>query len=149
MAILLGFLIGDALGRIGLWRAIAVLAFWIALTAVAYRLAAANISPAAGFVAAVIAPLGMLVWTLWDPATSRFRLWLIDGIYLWARLAMWVSLVLLAWGLIEFDFRIAVTLAHVWPVMLVGAVAWLIQRGVLVLLKRSHDAAGERSVVCD
>jgi hypothetical protein len=146
MPFIWGWIVGDALARIAFSRAIVTLALWYAVVAAGYWLGHSNISPAAGPVAAAIAPLALLAWTLWRPATSKARLWLIDGIYLWLRLAMWGCLVTVGAKLVAVNFKLT-AMAPAWPFAIGGGLAWLLQAGLIAWVARGHRQAGGRSLV--
>jgi hypothetical protein len=146
MPFIWGWIVGGALARIAFSRAVVTLALWYGVVAAGYWLGYANISPAAGPVTAVVAPSGLFVWALWRPATSKARLWLIDGMYLWLRLAMWGCLVMFVGRLVAVGFKLT-DMAPAWPFAVGGGLAWLLQAGLIAWVTREHIRAGERSLV--
>jgi hypothetical protein len=146
MPFIWGWIVGDALVRIAFSRAVVTLALWYGVVAAGYWLGHSNISPAAGPVTAVVAPVALVGWGLWRPATSKVRLWLIDGIYLWLRLAMWGCLVMVGAKLVVVNFKLA-DLAPAWPFAVGGGLAWLLQTGLIAWVARGHRRAGGRSLV--
>ena len=122
MPFVLGWIFGGAFARIAFSRAVVTLALWFGVFVAGNMFGRANISPSAGPVTAVLAPSALLAWALWRPATSRVRLWLLDGIYLWIRLAMFGCLIAIAWKLVSVRFSL-VHAAPSWPYAIGGGVA--------------------------
>jgi hypothetical protein len=146
MPFIWGWIVGDALARIAFSRAIVTVALWYGVVAAGYWLGHSNISPAAGRVTAVIAPSALLAWTLWRPATSKARLWLIDGLYLWMRLTMWGCFVMVGGKLVAVNFKLT-DMAPAWPFAAGGGLAWLLQAGLIAWVAREHLRAGDRGLV--
>lgn len=86
MPFLLGFFIGDAVGRVVFSRLVMLMALWVAIPLIAGRLVAANVSFVAGNVATVVAPVAVLAWALVRPTRSRTKLTLLDGLFAWCRI---------------------------------------------------------------
>lgn len=147
MPYLIGMILGDVLGRIGFFRAAGAALLLGAVGFLAYRLVAANLDPAMAYGAAVAAPLTLFGWATWHPATSRFRLWIVDGVYLAARLAMWWAGIAFVLGLVAAGFRIDRWLAGEWPQAATAGFFWLVQRALGAQVARSHRILGERSVI--
>lgn len=89
MPFIIGMILGDVLDRIGFFRAAGAVLVLGGSGFLAYRLVAANLDVHYATASASAAPLAILGWAVWNPAGSRFRLWIVDGVYLLARLAMW------------------------------------------------------------
>ena len=147
MPYLIGMILGDVLGRIGFFRAAGAALLLGAVGFLAYRLVAANFDPAMAYGAAVAAPLAMFGWAIWHPAASRLRLWIVDGVYLAARLAMWWAGIAFAIGLVVAEFRIDHWLSQEWPQAATAEFFWLVQRALGAQVARSHRIMGERSVI--
>lgn len=147
MPYLIGMILGDVLGRIGFFRAAGATLLLGGVALLAYRLAAANLDPAMAYGAAAAAPLALFGWAIWHPAASRLRLWIVDGVYLAARLAMWWAAAAFAIGLVAAQFRIDCWLAGEWPQAATAGFFWLVQRALGAQVARSHRIMGERSVI--
>jgi hypothetical protein len=155
MPILLGLLIGGRLGwqaghglaRLLLSHAALTLFLWAGVAWTGYALTKANVGPTAAPYAAVTAPAALSVWMIVAPAKSRAKLWLIDGLYIWTRLGIVVVFGVGVYLLLHDGGRLAVWLRNVWPLAIAGGVLWAAQRGIFVLLRRSHLAAGDRSLI--
>jgi hypothetical protein len=106
MPVLIGFLVGDAAGRIVFSRLVTLMALWVAIPLIAGRLAAANVSHDAGVVATVAAPVAVLAWALVRPTRSRIKLTLLDGLFAWCRIVALVSAGRLAFKLFEAGFAL-------------------------------------------
>ena len=146
MPFVFGWIFGGAFARIAFSRAVLTLALWFGVFVAGNMFGRANISPSAGPATAVLATSALLAWALWRPATSRVRLWLIDGIYLWIRLVMWGCLVVIVWKLVSARFSL-LNVTSAWPFAVGGFVAWLLERGLIAWLAREHVRAGDRSLV--
>jgi hypothetical protein len=147
MPYLIGMILGDVLGRIGFFRAAGAALLLGRVAFLAYRLVVANLDPAMAYRAAIAAPLAVFGWAIWHPAASRFRLWIVDGVYLAARLAMWWAAAAFAIGLFVAEFRIDRWLSQEWPQAATAAFFWLVQRALGAQVARSHRIMGERSVI--
>jgi len=147
MPYLIGMILGDVLGRIGFFRAAGAALLLGGVGFLAYRLVAANLGPAMAYGAAVAAPLAVFGWAIWHPAASRFRLWIVDGVYLASRLAMWWAAAAFAIGLVGAEFRIDRWLSQEWPQAATAAFFWLVQWALGAQVARSHRIMGERSVI--
>ena len=147
MPYLIGLILGDALARIGFFRAAGAAIVLAASGYLAYRLVAANLDPGYAYVAAVAAPLALFGWAVWNPAASRFRLWIVDGVYLAARLSMWWAGLAFAIGLAAAGFHIDRWLSTEWPQAATAALFWLVQRALGAQVARSHRIMGDRSVI--
>ena len=147
MPYIIGILLGDALARIGFLRAAGAAIVLAASGYLAYRLVAANLDPGYAYAAAAAAPLALFGWTVWNPAASRFRLWIVDGVYLAARLAMWWAVATFVVGLVASGFRIDRWLTSEWSQAVTAGVFWGVQRILGVLTARSHRIMRDRSVI--
>lgn len=149
MPYLIGIVLGDALARIGFFRAIGAALVLAASGYLAYRLVAANLDPQYAYAASVAAPLALFGWAVWNPAASRFRLWIVDGVYLAARLSMWWAVLVFAFGLVASGFRIDRWLTDEWPQAATAGLFWVVQWILGVRTARSHRIMGDRSVIGD
>lgn len=149
MPYLIGIVLGDALARIGFFRAIGAALVLAASGYLAYRLVAANLDPQYAYAASVAAPLALFGWAVWNPAASRFRLWIVDGVYLAARLSMWWAVLAFAFGLVASGFRIDRWLTDEWPQAATAGLFWVVQWILGVRTARSHRIMGDRSVIGD
>lgn len=147
MPYLIGMILGDTLARIGFFRAAGAIIVLAATGFLAHRLVAANLDPAHAYIAAAAAPLVLFGWAIWHPAASRLRLWIVDGVYLAARLAMWWAGIAFALGLVAAKFRIDNWLTAEWPQAATATVFWLVQRALGAQVARSHRIMGDRSVI--
>jgi hypothetical protein len=147
MPYIIGIIIGDALARIGFFRAAGATIALAATGYLAYRLVEANLDAGYAYAAAAAAPLALFGWAVWNPAASRFRLWIVDGVYLAARLSMWWAALAFAFGLAAAGFRLDRWLAVEWPQAATAGVFWVVQWGLGVQTARSHRIMGDRSVV--
>jgi hypothetical protein len=147
MPYLVGIILGDALARIGFFRAVGAAAVLAGTGYLAYRLVAANLDPEHAYAAAAVARLSLFGWAVWNPAASRFRLWIVDGVYLAARLSMWWAVAAFVVGLVASGFRIDRWLTNEWPQAVTAGVFWGVQRIFGVLTARSHRIMGDRSVI--
>lgn len=147
MPYLIGMILGDVLGRIGFFRAAGATLLLGGVAFLAYRLAAANLDPAMAYGAAAAAPLVSFVWAIWHPAASRLRLWIVNGVYLAARLAMWWAGIAFVLGLVAAGFRIDHWLTAEWPQAATATVFWLVQRALDAQVARSHRIMDDRSVI--
>lgn len=147
MPYLIGIILGDVLGRIGLFRAAGAAFLLGGVGFLAYRLVAVNLDPTMAYGAAVVAPLTLFGWAIWHPAASRLRLWIVDGVYLAARLAMWWAGIAFAIGLVVAEFRIDHWLSQEWPQAATATFFWLVQRALGAQVARSHRIMGDRSVI--
>ncbi|WP_375244700.1 hypothetical protein [Sphingomonas parapaucimobilis] len=147
MPYLIGMILGDTLARIGFFRAAGAIIVLAATGLLAHRLVAANLDPAHAYIAAAAAPLVLFGWAIWHPAASRLRLWIVDGVYLAARLAMWWAGIAFAIGLVVAEFRIDHWLSQEWPQAATAAFFWLAQWALGAQVARSHRIMGERSVI--
>ena len=147
MPYLIGMILGDVLGRIGFFRAAGAALLLGGVAFLAYRLVAANVDPAIAYGGGAAAPLVLFGWAIWNPAASRFRLWIVDGVYLAARLAMWWAGIAFAIGLVAAQFRIDRWLAGEWPQAATATLFWLVQRALGAQVARSHRIMGERSII--
>ncbi len=147
MPYLIGMILGDALARIGFLRAAGAAIVLGAVGFLAHRLVEANIGPEHALTAAATAPILLFGWAVWNPAASRFRLWIVDGVYLAARLAMWWFVLAFVAGLAGAGFEVALWLTREWPQAVTAAVFWAVQRVLAVQTARSHRIMGDRSVV--
>lgn len=147
MPYLIGMILGDALARIGLFRAAGAAIVLAAVGFFTHRLVEANLGPEHAVTAAATAPILLFGWAVWNPAASRFRLWIVDGIYLAARLAMWWFALGFAAGLAGAGFKVALWLTQEWPQAVTAVVFWAVQRVLAVQTARSHRIMGDRSVV--
>lgn len=148
MPFLVGWLMGDMFLKSGLFRPIVTVVFWWGLAWICFYLGYANVSPEAGQVLAVVVPLAVLVWALWDPARSKLRFWLVEGVTICVGLAFFGLLLAIAIKLVMVGFRLR-DLAPAWPFAVAAAVAWSVRRMLFMLIARSHRRAGERSVLLD
>ena len=153
MPVLIGLLFGQLfttlLGRIGFWRAAVTAGVWYCVGFGAYRLVEANVGTTAAPWGAILAPAALLAWTLWHPTTSRVKLWLFDGLYVVLRLCMIFTGFRLALDLLHDHGRLALWLAEGWRSLVVAAALWLVQRGMIGWLRRSHVLAGDRSLAAE
>ncbi len=147
MPYLIGIILGDVLGRIGFFRAAGAAIVLAVSGYLAYRLVAANLDPRYAYVAAAAAPLALFGWAIWNPAASRFRLWIVDGVYLAARLSMWWAALAFLGGLIASGFRIDRWLMTEWPQAATAGLFWVVQWVLGAQTARSHRIMGDRSVV--
>ncbi|GAA0460204.1 hypothetical protein [Sphingomonas molluscorum] len=147
MPFIIGMILGDVLGRIGFFRAAGAAIVLCATGFVAYRLVAANLDPGMAWVAGAAAPLALFGWAIWHPAKSRFRLWIVDGVFLAVRLAMWWAVIASAVGLVTSDFRLGTWLTREALFLPVAGVFWAVQWVLSVQVARSHRIMGDRSVV--
>ena len=153
MPVLFGLLVGDAFGRgfarIILSHAFLTLVVWCGAVWVGIRIGYYNISPAAGYVTGALTPAALLGWTLWRPARSRAKLWMLDGLFVWARLGMfWFG----GWAAIRLfgsDWRLATWVVEAAPIVAAAAGFWALQRALVGLLVRSHRREGSTSLVTD
>jgi hypothetical protein len=90
--------------------------------------------------------LALLGWALWRPTRSKARLWLIEGLYLWMRLAMWACLIAVVGTLVTVGFKLG-AMAPAVPFVVGGGCAWLLQRGLDAWVVRQHHRSGVRSLV--
>jgi hypothetical protein len=147
MPYIIGIILGDALARIGFFRAAGAAIVLAASGYLAYGLVAANLDPEYAYAAAAAAPLALFGWSAWNPAASRFRLWIVDGVYLAARLFMWWAAIAFVFGLVASGFRIDRWLTGGWPQAATAALFWTVQWILGVQTARSHRIMGDRSVV--
>lgn len=147
MPYIIGFILGDLLNRIGFFRAAGAALLLAATGFLAHRLIGANLDPALSQAGAIAAPAALFAWAVWNPAASRLRLWIVDGVYLTARLAMWWALMAFAVALAEFEFRIGDRLTQAWSMAGAAACLWGVQLALERQTARSHRLAGDRSVV--
>lgn len=147
MPYLIGMILGDLLGRIGFFRAAGAALVLGGCAFLAHRLVAANLDPRHAWIAGTAAPLALFGWAIWNPAASRFRLWIVDGVYLALRLGMWWAVGGFVVGLVGAGFRVDVWLRTAWPSALVAAVLWVVQWVLGIQTARSHRIMGDRSVV--
>jgi hypothetical protein len=147
MPYIFGMILGAVLGRIGVFRAIGAALLLGGVGFLAYRLVAANLDPALACAAAAAAPLGVFGWAIWHPAASRLRLWIVDGVYLAARLSMWWAGLAFLIGLVAAGFRIDRWLSTEWPQAATAGLFWLVQRALGAQVARSHRIMGDRSVI--
>jgi len=147
MPYVIGILLGDALARIGFFRAVGAAIVLIATGFLAYRLVAANLDPDCAWMAGAAAPLALFGWAAWNPAASRFRLWIVDGVYLAARLSMWWALIAFAFGLAASGFRIDRWLTEEWPQAATAGLFWVVQWALGMRTARSHRIMAERGMI--
>lgn len=147
MPYLIGMILGDTLARIGFFRAAGAIIVLAATGFLAHRLVATNLDPAHAYIAAAAAPLVLFGWAFWRPAASRLRLWIVDGVYFAARLAMWWAAAAFAIGLVVAEFRVDRWLSQEWPQAATAGIFWLVQRALGAQVGRSHRIMGERSVI--
>ncbi len=147
MPYLFGIILGNVLGRIGVFRAVGAALLLGGVGFLAYRLMAANLDPALAYGAAATAPLGMFGWAIWHPAASRLRLWIVDGVYLAARLSMWWAGLAFLIGLAAASFRIDRWLSAEWPQAATAALFLAGAAGLGAQVARSHRIMGDRSVI--
>ncbi|MET3436785.1 hypothetical protein [Sphingomonas sp. 1185] len=147
MPYLIGMILGDVLGRIGFFRAAGATLLLGGVAFLAYRLVAANLDPAIAYGGGAAAPLALFGWAIWHPAASRLRLWIVDGVYLAARLAMWWAGIAFAIGLVAAQFRIDRWLAGEWPQAATATFFWLVQQALGAQVARSHRIMGQRSII--
>lgn len=147
MPYIIGIVLGDALARIGFFRAIGAALVLAASGYLAYRLVAANLDPRYAYAASAAAPLALFGWAVWNPAASRLRLWIVDGVYLAARLSMWWAVLAFAFGLVASGFRIDRWLTDEWPQAATAGLFWVVQWILGVRTARSHRIMGDRSVI--
>ena len=131
----------------GFFRAAGAAIVLLATGYIAYRLVAANLDPGYAYAAAAGAPLALFGWSVWNPAASRFRLWIVDGVYLAARLSMWWALAAFVFGLAAAGFRIDRWLTGEWPQAATAGLFWAMQWILRVQIERSHRNMCDRSVV--
>lgn len=150
MPVLLGVLVGRTfgllLGRVVLSHAVLTVFLWYAVAAGAFWLAYRNLGPAAGPYACVLVPVALLGWTLWRPAENRIKLWMFDGLYVWTRLGIAYAILRLAVALLAAEGRIKPSLSQAWPWVLLAIACWLLQRGMVRWLRRSHRLAGTKGI---
>jgi hypothetical protein len=144
---IIGMILGDVLGRIGFFRAAGAAILLTAAGFIAYRLVAANLGPDMAWLAGTAAPVALFGWAIWHPASSRFRLWIVDGVFLAARLAMWWAVITSAVGLVTSSFHLGTWLTREALFLPVAGVFWAVQWVLSVQVGRSHRIMGDRSVV--
>ena len=149
MPYLIGMILGDVLGRIGFFRAAGAALLLGGVGFFAHRLVAANFDPAHAYIAGAAAPMALIGWAIWQPAASRLRLWIVDGVYLAARLGMWWAAAAFAIGLVVAEFRVDRWLSQEWPQVATAGIFWVVQRSLGAQVARSHRIMGERSVIED
>ncbi len=147
MPYVIGIILGDALARIGFLRAAGAAIVLFASGYLAYRFVAANLDPEYARVAAAAAPLALFGWAAWNPAASRLRLWIVDIVYLAARISMWWAAIAFGIGLVASGFRIDRWLTEEWPQAVTAGVFWVVQWILGVRTARSHPIMGDRSVI--
>lgn len=147
MPYLIGILLGSLLGRIGFFRAAGAALLLGATAYLAHMLVSANVSTDLAWPASIVAPLALFAWAVWNPAASRLRLWIVDGVYLAARLAMWGLLFACAEALLAAEFRVGEWLWRGWPFAAAAAAMWGVQWILGIQTARSHRIMGDRSVV--
>lgn len=147
MPYLIGILLGSLLGRIGFFRAAGAALLLGATAFLAHMLVSANVSADLAWAASIFAPLALFAWAVWNPAGSKLRLWIVDGVYLAARLAMWGLLVACAEVLFAAQFSVGEWLRQAWPFAAAAAAMWGVQWLLGVQTARSHRIMGDRSVV--
>ena len=146
MPFLLGWLLGGAFLRTGLMRPVVTVLFWWGLTCVCFFIGDANISRDAGKALAGAVPLAVLAWAVSDPATSKVRFWLVEGLMICAGLAFVGFLIALAVRFAVAGFMLR-DLGADWPLAAGAGAAWLVRRALQAVIDRSHRRAGDRSVV--
>ena len=146
-AVLFGGAVGNGLARIMLSHAFLTLVVWCAAIWISIRIGYYNIGPAAGYVPGVLMPAALMAWTLWRPARSRAKLWMLGGLFVWARLGMfWFG----GWAilrLINADWHLAAWIASAAPLVAAAVGFWALQRTMTGLLVRSHHREGDASCV--
>lgn len=148
MPLLIGWLAGGMFLRSGLFRPVVTVLFWWGLTCVCFFVGDANISRLGGQVLAIVVPLAVLIWALWDPARSKVKFWLVEGVMICAGLAFMGLLVAVAVEFAMAGFRLR-DMVPAWPLAAWAGAAWLTRRLLVAIVERSHARVGERSVVFD
>lgn len=149
MPVLIGVLFGRLFMRIAFSRAVLTLILWAIVWGTASDAGGRLLGSGAGWIAGGLATATLLAWSLWRPARSRAKVWLLDGVYLWLRLGLIAAGALTVVSL--FQGR-GVTMAwakDAWPIVLGGVAMWAAQRWLARLLVRSHGHEGDRSVMSD
>ena len=137
MPVLIGILFGRMFMRIAFLRAVLTLLLWAVVWATAEGAGGRLLGHRAGWLAGCLASATLLAWSLWRPARSRAKLWMLDGVYLWLRLCLIGAVALAALALLSDGLTVALA-ADAWPFVLGGVAAWVAQRWLTGLLVRSR-----------
>lgn len=146
---LIGWIVGDAAGRIAFSKPFLTVALWCGVCALGFWLGEANLGRAAGTWTALAAPAALLAWTLWHPARNGAKVWLVDGIYLWLRLGVVILVGWAAWLLFEAQGRVGPWLVQAWPMAVGCGGLWIVQKLLVAWMIRSHRLAGAGSRLHD
>ena len=101
MWFLVGWLLGGKRSGGSIWRPLGMLALWPAIYHLAGAVVAANVSVAAAHWADVGVSLPLLVYALRRPASSGLKLFLIDGLKIWCKLAGMAGILLLVFVVLK------------------------------------------------
>ena len=148
MAFFLGLILGDLLGRVGFFRAAGALLLLASLSFVSYRLLAANGAQGVARAAAFAVPAMTFLWAMWSPASARSRLYIVEGVYLAARLLTWLCGFMACVVLLQVGFRLGSWMSREgWGWCLIGGALWTLQAAISAWTMRSDRLLGDRSVL--
>lgn len=146
MGYLIGFILGDLLGRIGFFRAAGAALLLSGSSLVSYQLTLKNVDPGLAAPVAIAVPVAIFAWAIWNPGWHRLRLWIVDGAYLAARIGMWFGIVLFGLVLVQDGFRVPLWIERAWTWAVFAAVLWVVQRALGIRAGRSHRLATMRRI---
>lgn len=112
--------------------------------ALAYHLSATNLDPSVATLAAIAAPLSLVVWALWSPASSDFRMWIVGTFVVLVRVAMLFAVLVALFRLWAVGFAVSSWFAAAWGMLLVVPLAWLDERAISLRIARLGAALAER-----
>lgn len=146
MPIIFGWLAGDLFGRAFFSRIVTTFLMWCGVGLIGWKIGAANFSIRTGTVFAALSMGGLLAWSLYRPAGSRTKLWLIEGllVMIFAAQVVWGILAILV--LLHARSDPSAVGRAVMPVLVVVGF-WALRAALLAWVRRSADLLGARSVV--
>ena len=145
MPVLIGVLFGRLFMQIAFSRAALTLLLWATVWGTAEDAGSQLVGHGAGRVTGWVAVAILLAWSLWRPARSKAKIWMLEGAYIWLRLGLIVAGVLSFMALLHERGVNAAWARDAWPFLLGGVAAWAAQRWLAALLVRSHHREAEMS----
>lgn len=116
------------LGPIVIMRSVFCVALLAGLGYVAYRATAANLHPRLAVPVAIGLPGAVVAWSLWSPASSGFRMWVVETLLVVTRLVIAFNVFFAVLKLFFVGFHVGPWLAATWPTLLTIPCAYLVYR---------------------
>lgn len=142
--LLISMFFGNALGRVFFSRAVMLLALWFAPPFLVCMFVQRNLPEKFGLPSMIVTALLMLAFALYRPNGSQLKLALLDGVFIWCRLAAFGYLAMTLIGVFATNLAPS-RLGEVLRFALPGLAAWAFARWLDGWVARDLDRDEVRS----